>query len=517
MKDQKNGGILLSYLNTALSMGMNLVLIPMLISALTDDGYSLYKVIQSFAGPLMMFNLGMSTVVARCVARYRAVGTEEGRKEKENTFAVAVLISGAMALLVVAAGLGMTALVPVLFGKTYSSGQLDMARKLLMIFAGTTALHILDDTFRGCVLGRERFYFLYGTTTLRYLLRFGSILLLTRLPNISAVAVALVDFVLFGLSLTANILYCRFRLRERLRVYTLRRREFAAITSFSAAVLLQAVVNQVNTHVDTVILGAMVRDTGIITMYSCALSIFAVYQSLISVLTGVYLPKAARLVAQGSSGQVLTDFVIPPGRLQAVIAVAVLGGFGLFGRRFIRLWIGAQYQQAYFVALALMLPVTVPLVQNVCLSILNAKLKQLFRSLVLTAMAALNVCVSLCLVRSMGYWGAAIGTVLALLLGNGLAMNLYYARVLGLNVARMLRGIFSGILPAGLVSCLVCAPLALLPGDTVWNLLGGCLVFVGIYGICLWKLGLNPEEKKWLLARLPHAAASGDGGFRHDL
>lgn len=509
MTDQKNGGILLSYLNTALNMGMNLVLIPLLISALTDDSYSLYKVVQSLAGPLMMFNLGMSTVVARCVAQYKAVGTEESLREKENTFALAVLVSGAMALLVMAAGLGMRAMLPALLGKTYSPQQLDSARKLLTVFAGTTALHILDDTFRGCVLGRERFYFLYGSVTVRYLLRFAGIFLLTRLAKVGAVAVALVDFCLYGLSLTVNILYCRLRLRERLHVYTVKKQEFAAVTSFSAAVLLQAVVNQVNTHADTVILGAMVSDKRIITMYSCALSIFAVYQSLLWVLTSVSLPKAARLVAKGSSGEELTDFVVRPGRFQAVIAVAVLGAFGLFGRRFLRLWIGAQYQQAYFVALALMLPATIPLVQNVCLSILNAKLKQMFRSGVLTAMAALNVLVSVGLVKRMGYWGAAIGTALALLLGNGLVMNLYYARVLRLNVARMLRELFSGILPAGLVSCLLSVPLTLLPGDTVPNLLGGCLGFVLIYGSALWKIGLNPEEKNWLLARLFHGRKSG--------
>ena len=99
MKNQKSVGILLSYLNTALNMCFNLLMIPMLIGALSDTQYGIYKVMQSYAGPLMMLNLGMSTIVARSIARYRAMADEVGRRDKENTFAMATAVSVVMALL----------------------------------------------------------------------------------------------------------------------------------------------------------------------------------------------------------------------------------------------------------------------------------------------------------------------------------------------------------------------------------------------------------------------------------
>ena len=69
----------------------------------------------------------------------------------------------------------------------------------------------------------------------------------------------------------------------------------------------------------------------------------------------------------------------------------------------------------------LMGPVTIPLVQNVCLSILDAKLKRLFRSATLVIMAVINVILSIILVRFMGFWGAALGTVISLLVGSAAA------------------------------------------------------------------------------------------------
>ena len=64
MKDQKKLGLSMSYLNLALATVSNIFLTPFIIRTLGDEGYSIYKVMQSFAGPLAMFNLGVSTIVA---------------------------------------------------------------------------------------------------------------------------------------------------------------------------------------------------------------------------------------------------------------------------------------------------------------------------------------------------------------------------------------------------------------------------------------------------------------------
>lgn len=498
MKNQRNGGIILSYLNTALNMCMNLILIPLLISALTDEDYSLYKVMQSFAGPLMMFNLGMSTVVARCIAHHQAIGTEKSKRDKENTFAMAVIISVSMAGLLILIGGLMLGLIPVLFGRTYSPEQLETAKKLLLIFVCTTALHIVNDTFRGVALGREKFYFLYGSTTARYIARFAVIFLLIRCTDLDVVAVALVDLTLYVVLLLASILYCVCSLRETFRLYEFRKQDVAAMTSFSVAILLQAIVNQVNNNMDTVILGAMVVEKQVITMYSSALSIYSIFNSLISVFASVYLPKATRLVAKNASGKELTDFVIQPGRIQAVIAIAVLAAFGLYGRTFIHLWIGEQYENAYYIALVLMTAVTIPLVQNVCLSILDAELKRLFRSVVLVVMAIVNVAISIILVGKIGYWGAALGTVVSLLLGHVILMNIYYAKVIRIDVIRMFREIFSGILPAGLLSCVLCLPFSLLLKDTFAEFLVGCIAFVVIYLLLIWIIGFRDGERNFV-------------------
>ena len=95
MKDQKKLGVSISYLNLALGTATNIFLTSFIIKALGDEGYSIYKVMQSFAGPLAMFNLGVSTIVARAIVKYDTL-EEHNLKEKKNTLALAMLTSAIM-------------------------------------------------------------------------------------------------------------------------------------------------------------------------------------------------------------------------------------------------------------------------------------------------------------------------------------------------------------------------------------------------------------------------------------
>jgi O-antigen/teichoic acid export membrane protein len=320
--------------------------------------------------------------------------------------------------------------------------------------------------------------------------------------NLSALFVVTIDLLLaIGVFLFSSV-YTFAVLHEIPKLSYFDKGQLVEILSFGAAILLQAFVNQINNNVDTMILGVYIEEKYIITMYSSALTIYAIYNSLISVITRYFVPQATKLMTQNASGKELTDFVIKPGRFQAVIAVACICGFALFGRNFIAVWIGERYMDAYSVILMLMIPVTIPLVENAVISILDAAMKRMYRSMVLVVMAVLNVIVSIWLVKRIGFWGAAAGTALSLLVGHGLLMNVYYARTFQIEVVRMFREIFRGILPAGIVSGLLCVPLVLFVPDTLPLLVVKCGCFAAVYGVLLYRFGLNSDEK-----RLVHTTA----------
>ena len=487
----KKKAIALSYVNLLMGMVVNIYLTPMLIVSLGDTDYSLYKVMHSLAGPLTMFHLGVSTVVTRSIIRNKDGGNI---REKQNTLALSLLASGVMALLVLIAGAVLYLAIPAMYGQTYSEASVRTGQQIFVMFVAASVLHMLTDAFSGCIMGHERYVITSAIpltkTTGKFVLLF--VLLKCGMGVWSVVAV---DLLLAAGIFLITLLYAIFGLHEMPRLYYFDKKQLTEIVAFGLAILLQAFVNQVNNNMDTMILGAFIDEKAVITMYSSALTIYSIYNSLISVVTHYFLPQATKLTAQNASGREMTDFIIVPGRFQAVIALTCIFGFALFGRNFISVWIGARYMDAWWVILMLMIPVTIPLVENAVISILDASMKRMFRSVVLVVMAVLNLMVSVVLVQWLGFWGAAVGSAASLLLGHGLLMNLYYAKVFHIEVFRMFRQIFAGILPAGLLTSLVCLPLALFLPDTVLWFVVKCGSFVLIYAMLLCIFGLNASEK----------------------
>ena len=505
-KNQRAAGLTISYINIVISMVVNFLLTPLMIQSLSDEGYSIYKIMRSLSGPLIVLNLGVSTVVARSIVRF-SENVESSSINKENTYALGTLLSLITGCVVIAIGFLISLFIPTLYGNTFAPESIVMAKKMFLIFSATTSVHILTESFRGCVIGHEKFIFYHGSHTAQHVLRFSLIFLLLQAGR-SALAVAFVDLLVSLAILLAYILFSTFSLREKMKLHHFDRTTFSQFASFSAAILLQAIVNQVNNNVDIIILGATISSAEIITMYSSALTIYSVFNSLLSAVPGLYLPQAMKLVARNASGEELTDFVIKPGRFQSMLAVGIVCGFAATGKSFIDLWIGKQYIDAYYVALFLMIPVTVPLIENVAITILDANLKRVYRSAVLCAMAVLNTLLTLLLIPVFGFWGAMIATCISLVLGHGLLMNLYYQIKLKMNVSRMFRTMLKGSLTSGLISAALVIPLSGLISNSITAFLVQGVLFILIYGLLLFFRALYPSERSFVIQKLKKVFAS---------
>ena len=91
--------------------------------------------------------------------------------------------------------------------------------------------------------------------------------------------------------------------------------------------------------------------------------------------------------------------------------------------------------------------------------------------------------------------GAPIGTFIALILGNNIAMNWYYKNKIGINVKRLFMSILKGILPCAVVGTCVCVPLLLVPFNGMIWFFAECCIFCIVYAVLLWFFGMNPEER----------------------
>ena len=268
------------------------------------------------------------------------------------------------------------------------------------------------------------------------------------------------------------------------------------IIKFSFWVFLANIVSQLYSTTDKLIIGAVPELATIgVAIYNIGDTFSHMILQFTLGVSSVLTPKINTMVFQGATKKNLTDVVIKFGRIQMYIVMILVTGFIAFGRPFIQLWAGDGYQEAFWVALVVMIPACVPLVQGVALQIIVAQNKHRFRSLVYLGIAVSNVIGTWLLVNSFGIIGAAIMTGFANIIGQGLIMNWYYWKKIGLQIPRFWKSILNiCIIP--IIMCVVTLFIStLIDFYNPMFLISGIAIYTVIFVLGEWIFAMNDYEK----------------------
>ena len=193
----------------------------------------------------------------------------------------------------------------------------------------------------------------------------------------------------------------------------------------------------------------------------------------------------------------------------------MLFGFALFGYDFIGLWIGSGYGDAYWIALIVMIPFTIDLLQSLGLTILQVVDRYAFRGKIFLIMSLLDILLVFLLIPSYGAIGAAVATGISLFLGNGLIMNYYYAKKVELDIKCFWLNLARVIGPLLLLSGLFGVALMVFSIHySTWpSLIGGIFLYCLLYVIVSYFLSMNTSERvlvKGILLKIKRSLLHGN-------
>lgn len=497
MKNESRAkGVLLSYITTVVRTVSRLLLTPLYLCILGVDEYGFYQYVFSIATYATILDFGISSVINKFGIEYREKKDKAG--EENVMFYTLVFAAGAVCLIALM-GLVVGIAAPVVFGEAVAN-RLSLTRWLLVFMIGELIMLMFQHFFEGVILSEER-YVTHRAVALAQVVLRALFTVVFLIADMGVMSIALGDFFGVGLCFAYEIFFCKKKLHLKVRYHGYDPVLIRNIAKLSSALCLQSVVSYLNSSVNQFVLGRSL-NTAAVTIYSIALTFSTFFDEIPTVIQRLYLPQVVKLVTSGADGEELTDFVIKPGRVQFMLVGGILGAFILFGRHFITLWSGEETVEAWALALFLMVPSVIPLVQNVCLSILTAMNKRMFRSCALCGTAVVNLIAAVILVRYIGVMGAAIANAVSLILGNNIAMNIYYKRVIHINIGRLFKSIFKGVLPCAILATVLCAPLLLVNANgLVWFVIQ-CGIFCIAYSVLLLLFGANQEEKNQVFALL---------------
>jgi len=498
--DQKKAGVLLSYGQTVLSTVISLLYTPVMLRLLGQSEYGLYTLVNGFISNLALMSFGLGSAYMRYYARYEAKDGERGVAKINGMFMMIFLVIGALSLVV---GGVLVANVHNIFAAKLTPAELDTAQILMALLVVNIAVSFPCSVFTSYITAKERFFFQRMVSMIRTVLN-PIVMLPLLLMGLGSVSLVLVTLVLSVVTDVSSAYFCFKKLNMRLTFGKFDFRLLREMGGFSFFIFLNMIIDQINWTVDTTLLG-IISGTTATALYGVGSQLHRYYMTLSTSISGVFVPQINRIVASGEGDDKLTKLFTRVGRVQFMLLMLVFTGFVFVGEPFIEAWGGGEYEGAYPIALMLMAPVTVPLIQNIGIEIQRAKNRHQFRSKVYFIMALFNVAISIPLCMRFGGMGCALGTGISMVVCNGVVMNVYYHKRIGIDILHFWKSILS-IVPSMLI------PVAL--GAAAVNLhvfegYGGVLLFAlpycAVYALSLYKLGMNEDERglvRGLLMRL---------------
>jgi O-antigen/teichoic acid export membrane protein len=489
--NERRWGVLLAYGQIFVNIAVALLFTPFLVHSLGQAGYGLFAIVGSFAAYLSVLDMGMNDSVIRYIVRHRHAAPGEG--QAQAFLASMLTVYSGLGALVVAGAFALVLLVPALFGRSLGIGeQHDLAAMVLILGFGTAAT-VATNPVGAVVNAYERFVFLRVLETLANLVATAVtvVLLIEGFGPVMVVAVMAASLVATAV---AKAVYVRLRIGLRLRYGRCDWRDLRPVLAYSAPIFLAVVVEQIFWRLDNILIGAVIGASAV-AIYAIGVMFNKYFMSFATAVSRVLMPDLVRRIDGGASGAELTSILVRVSRIQALVLFLVLAGLGLFGREFLRLWLGPGFDASYAVLLFALCPYALELVGNVRNVILQVKGLYWYRVGIFGAMALLNIPLTLLLLRWFGVVGAAMSTGIGIL-GGYVAVAMLLHRRAGLDMAAYFRGLWKGIGPALVLS--VAAGLgvrALIPLEGWPGFLARVAAFVPLYAGLMWTIGMNAGEK----------------------
>lgn len=494
-------GAVLSYAVIGVQFVVAMLYTPTVLRLMGPSEFGLYSLVLSIVAYLSLISFGLGDAYIRFFARFTVVGDWDALRRLNGMF---LMLFGVMGIVATLFGLLMIRNVEAILGSQYSAAELQTARILFAIMVANLALTFPFSLFSSFVIAHERFVFqkvlqIVGALIVPMIV--VPVLMLGHQAVGMALAVSLVNF---AISLRTAV-YARVTLQMRFYFRGLNFSLLREVWVFSSFLFLNMLVNQINWNVDRFIIGRFLGAIPV-AVYAVAAIFNLSYIGFSTAISNVFVPRIHRMISTPHSAQDVRDLFVRVGRIQFLVLGLVLTGFMFFGRAFIELWAGGEYVESYAIAVVLMVPVTIPLIQNLGIEIQKARNLHQFRSWVYFAVALGNVVLSIPLTQRCGAIGAASATAIALVVGNVIVMNWHYGARVGLDVKvfwREISRVAVGMLPAVLFGLAMLSTVEL---SSIVSLGVFGAIYILVYWSGAWVLGMNDYEKDLFLSvlqRLP--------------
>lgn len=490
-------GSIMTYINLIISTIIPLLYTPIMLRILGQAEYGLYSLSNSVISYLSLLNFGFGTAIIRFISKFRV----EGNHEKiEGVTGLILSIYGIIAIIVCVIGFSLTKGTGLFFGTGLTTNEIQRLKVLMIIMTISTALSFPVSILSSVSVAYEKYIFrkmvdMVATIAAPIL---NLVVLFMGYASVGLAMIGLMTQIIYGVIF---IWYCKQKLNVVPRFKNMPFYMIKEILGFSIYIFASSIIDMLYWATDKVLIGAML-GTVAVAVYNIGGTFTAMLQNMSSAISGVFGTRVNIMVFENQPIEKLSELLIRIGRLQYYVVSLILSGYIVFGQIFINIWAGKDYSQAYMIGLLTMLPLAVPLIQNIAFTVITAQNKLKFRTIVYAIIAILNVIGTIVVMPKFGIIGAATCTAMAFIVGNGILMNWYYLKIIKLDIKAFWKNIIKISIVPIIMIIIGNIILKYVVVKNLWILMLLGIIYVIIFSIFSWIFEMNNYEKSLLIGAI---------------
>ena len=455
-KDNKNIkiGIVISYITLIVSVLIGFLFTPFCLNKLGDVEYGLRSFASSMSSYLSILSFGLSAAYIR----YRLVSIKKDEQNGEAKFnSIYLLLFVIIGLISMLAGCILVLLIKngVISTSKYTIEERSILLKLVSILVINVSLSFPLGVFTQYATAKEKFIWTKSIILLTDILNIGFsvIVLIIGYKSIALTFVSLIVSIIIG---ALNIIFAIVNLKMKF-CFKLAKEDFSILKdmlSFSFFVGLNTIIDELNSQADPVIIGFML-GAEYVTIYNLARQFRTYLVTMSTAISSSFAPRIYEYELSGNTEKVNELFTFVSS-LQLFILFLIVGGFASCGKEFTILWLGEGKIESYYLAIPIMGMSIVPLSQNISIEVQRARKKHKFRAGVYLLIAILNVFISIILCNYIGMWGCMLGTLISLIIGQYICINIYNSKIIKLPIKNYWLNFIRLLVPTLIAFCFSC-------------------------------------------------------------
>lgn len=312
-----------------------------------------------------------------------------------------------------------------------------------MLFIFNMTISLPGGTFAGICSGYEEFIFPRVVNIIRYIVR-SLVVLTVLLYGGKSIAIVVVDTILNIFIILINMYYVLVVMKVKIGFTSFNRTLVRKIFSYSVWIFVFAMIGQLFWKSGQMILGITI-STEAVAVFAVGIVLSGYFGAFAGAINSVFLPRATFMVEKDTDRKELTAFFIKVGRILTFLLMYIWAGFILFGQNFIELWVGADYEDSYFITVIIMTAYILPLVQNFANSLIEATGRFKFKAKVYFITISLGIILGALLSPYYGYWAIAWSYSVFWVLSQ-IIMNWYFDKTLNLDIIYFFKQTFGKLL-----------------------------------------------------------------------